>query len=435
MTGKILAVAAAFALFGPGATMVGAQTATAGRATTLDEVLELARERSPRLRAARAVADAAVARRPGAGTLPDPAVQLGIMNFSVPGLRTDMPNSMAPALQLMQMVPFPGKLGLAGNIAEKSSLMAHAEADETWWELRSQAAMFFYELYAVDRQTAVMRETLRLLQDFEQIAKAMYGAGEGRQSDVLRANVEVARMDAEIRRMEAMREAAAARLNGLLDRPAATPIPQPALGPLPLDPPPADTLRAWAEQYRPMLEQGKLAVDQALSRRALARKEIWPDLTVGLQYGQRPGAMGTERMASAMVGFSLPVFASKRQYRMRDEAAAMEQMARADLAGMRADVDARIRELLADLDRDRTLIRLYRNEVLPQAEANVESAYSSYRVGAVDFMTLVDARMTVNNYEQELHGLLADLGRTIVDLEMTVGRELPRTGELLSEDR
>jgi outer membrane protein TolC len=184
-----------------------------------------------------------------------------------------------------------------------------------------------------------------------------------------------------------------------------------------------------------MLERGRLAVEKADAQQALAHREIWPDLTVGIQYGQRPGTMGTERMGSAMVGFSLPIFASKRQYRMRDEAAAMEQMARADLAGMRAGVDARIGELLADLDRDRTLVRLYRAEVLPQANANVESAFSSYRVGSVDFMTLVDARMTVNQYQQELYTLLADYGRAVAELEMTVGRELPRAGTMLSEDQ
>jgi outer membrane protein TolC len=242
-------------------------------------------------------------------------------------------------------------------------------------------------------------------------------------------------MDAEIRRMEAMREAAAARLNGLLNRPAETPVPAPVLGQLPLEYPSADTLRAWADQARPMLEQRRLAVERAESQRALARREIWPDFTIGLQYGQRPGIMGTERMASAMVGFSLPIFASKRQYRMRDETEAMEQMARAELAEMQAGVDARIRELLADLERDRTLIRLYRTEVLPQADANVESAFSSYRVGSVDFMTLVDARMTANRYQQELYSLLADYGRAVADLEMTVGREIPRAGTVLSEVR
>jgi cobalt-zinc-cadmium efflux system outer membrane protein len=129
-------------------------------------------------------------------------------------------------------------------------------------------------------------------------------------------------------------------------------------------------------------------------------------------------------MGSVMVGFSLPVFAGKRQLRMRDEARAMQSMAEADLAAMRVEVDARIGELLADLTRSRELIELYRSNVLPQARAMVSSALSSYRVGRVDFMTLVDAQMTNNEYEQELAVLLSEYGVAFAELEMTIGREL-----------
>lgn len=423
------------ALLVPAGAAAQTRPAAASEGITLDEVYRLAAERNPRLSASKSLAEAVAARQPGASVLPDPSLQLGVMNLSLPSLGADMASSMAPSVQLMQMVPFPGKLGLSGRIAEKSTAMAQANAAEAWWEVRSDGAMAFYELYEADRQIAVMQETLRLLEDFEQVAKAMYSAGEGRQSDVLRANVEVARMGAEIRRMEAMRRAAASRLNGLLNRPADTPVPTPEFGTLPLDLPGADTLFAWANETRPMLERSRLSIEQAGAQRDLAKKEIWPDLVFGVQYGQRPGDMGTERMGSAMVGFSLPIFASKRQLRMRDEAAAMEQMARAELTEMQANVDARIGELLADLERDRTLVLLYRTDVLPQAEANVESAFSSYRVGSVDFMTLVDARMTVNRYEQELYALLADYGRALAELEMTVGRKLPRTASILTEDQ
>ena len=186
---------------------------------------------------------------------------------------------------------------------------------------------------------------------------------------------------------------------------------------------------------RPFLSQGRQGVEQARGRVALAHRELWPDVTVGLAYGQRPGAMGTERMGSAMVGFSLPVFASRRQYAMRDEATAMERMAEAELGSREAEVGARVGELLAEMDRARSLTFLYRDEVLPQARATVESALSSYRVGHVDFMTLVDAQMTVNQYQGELFQLLADYGKALAALESTVGRPMPDSGEILAEVR
>ena len=90
-------------------------------------------------------------------------------------------------------------------------------------------------------------------------------------------------------------------------------------------------------------------------------------------------------------------------------------------------------DMLARLNRARTLVELYRTQVLPQARATVESAFSSYRVGRVDFMTLVDAQMTKNEYERELAALLAEYGAGAAELEMTIGRELPRGGALLGE--
>jgi outer membrane protein TolC len=71
--------------------------------------------------------------------------------------------------------------------------------------------------------------------------------------------------------------------------------------------------------------------------------------------------------------------------------------------------------------------------VIPEAHANVESAFSSYRVGNVDFMTLLDAQTTANRYEAELYQLLGEYGKAVAGLESAVGRALPRTGQLLAE--
>ena len=401
----------------------------------LEEVLALARERNPRLRAMWAAAEAAAQREPEASTLPDPMLQLGVMNFGVPDLNTDMPMSMAPAVQLMQMLPFPGKLALKGDIASYGREMAEAGADETWWNVRSRASSMFYDLYSLDRRIEVMGETLHLLTDFREVAKALYGSGRGRQADVLRADVEVARLEGEIWKMEAMRRTMAVRLNALLDHPAETPVPSPVLGSLPLDVPAADTLLAWAQESRPALARGRMGVAQAGKRRELAGKQIWPDFTVGLSYGQRDRGTGTERMGSAMVGFNLPIHAGSRQYAARDEAAAMERLAEAELGSLEAEVDARIGELLAELERARTLTELYRDEVIPEAEATVESAFSSYRVGSVDFLTLVGAQMTVNQYQGELYQLLGEYGKAVAALESAVGRAIPVSENLLAEER
>ena len=109
---------------------------------------------------------------------------------------------------------------------------------------------------------------------------------------------------------------------------------------------------------------------------------------------------------------------------MRDEAAAMQQMSRADLMAMRAETQAAVAEAYSNLTRARNLAILYRTTLLPQAEAAITSAFAAYRVGTVDFMTLLDNRMSLNRYRKELVELEADEGKAWADLEMLIGREL-----------
>jgi outer membrane protein TolC len=231
-------------------------------------------------------------------------------------------------------------------------------------------------------------------------------------------------------RMTTMRAAMAARLNALLDRPVQAGVASPALPAFPDTVPPLAALVAAASADRPMILAGEREIEAAEAQTRLARREIWPDLTVGVQYGQRNGGMGTERMGSLRIGASVPIFARSRQLRMCDEAEAMRQMAIADVAAMRADTRAEVAEAYAGLVRARTLATLYRSTVLPQAEAAVTSAHAAYRTGSVDFMTLLDARMTVNDYCQELFALEAEQGKAWAELERLIGRVLVDPDEI-----
>ena len=405
-----------------GATRVHAQRPASDR-LRLGELYEHVERANPRIAAANALTAAARARAPGARRPPDPQLQLGFMNYTLPGL-APMPLLGMSQLQLMQMLPLGGKLRSAGRAADAQASATGERAREVAWEARGAAAMAFYDLYATESRLDVARETLRLLQDVERTAQAMYRVGDGRQADVLRAQVEIARMTEDTLRMRAMRATMVAKLNALLDRAAEL---EPGRATLPLFPdtlPPRATLDSLAAGERPMVRAGLAEVRAAEASQQGARREIWPDLQVGVQYAQRGGQMGTERMGSLMLGASVPVFARDRQLRMREEAAAMTRMAQADLAAMRAETRGRMGEAYASLMRARSLAHLYRTTVLPQAEAAAASALAAYRVGGVDFMTLLDDRMTVNEYRQALHTLEADEGKAWAELEMLIGRVL-----------
>ena len=393
------------------------------RRLRLGAVFAAVSEGNPKAAAAQSLANAAQARIPAAGTLPDPELQLGFMNYELPSLRPMDPLGMVQ-LQVMQMLPVGGKLPLSSRIATHQAAAERERAADVAWEQRTRSAMAFYEVFAAEEGIDIASETRRLVQDVASIAHSMYEVGEGNQSDLLRAQVEIARMTEEIERMSAMREAAAAKLNALMDRTADARVDTVALPRFPDSAPSIDSLLSVALRTRPMIRAGEeeVAAAEAMSRRA--RRELIPDLVVGVQYGQRSAVMGTKRIGSLMLGASVPLWAGRRQLKWREEADAMRAMSAADLAWMKADTRGRIGETLAMLNRSRRLADLYTGTVLPQAEAAVTSAVAAYRVGRIDFMNVLDNRMTVNRYRQELVTLRMEEGRAWAELEMLIGREL-----------
>ena len=95
----------------------GAQDrAVSAQVLRLGEMYDEAQRASPRVAAAQALVRASEARVSSAKLPPDPQLQFGFMNYTLPGLRPMDVLGMTQ-LQLMQMVPVAGKLGLSGRVA------------------------------------------------------------------------------------------------------------------------------------------------------------------------------------------------------------------------------------------------------------------------------------------------------------------------------
>jgi outer membrane protein TolC len=304
-------------------------------------------------------------------------------------------------------------------------LAADEQATQVWWDLRAEVSRAFYRVFEAERQIRVQELARQLLAEASTIAEARYASGAGRQTDVLRASVAVARTESELRRLDALRQAAAAQLNGLLDRPFDQEIPPVQVHRLPFFSVPVDSIRAWGRESQPAMRIALLGVERSQTGVDLAHSEIWPDLQLSLQYGTRDRTGGREHMGGAAVGFTLPLFAGRKQYALRDEAQAGAAQAGARLREMEASLDAGIGTLLSDVERTADLVILFQQEILPQARATTESALSSYRSGSVDFLTLLDAELALVRFEGELFTLLAEYGTALASLEAWVGRELP----------
>ena len=413
---KRTGVVAALAAF-----LMAAPAAAAGQqrpdTLRLADVVAAARAANPMLRSARLEADAGAARVSQAGALPDPLVQLGLMNRPVAGFGTMDPMTMN-SIQFTQTVPWPGKLGYGQQRSRFLADASRLDADEAELDLGSRVTSVYYQLASMDRSLTVMGQTRELLRGFLQVSTAMYSAGTGLQQDVLQAQVAVARMTEEITAMQQDRVATAARLNALLGRDATA-----AVGALELPPvgdtlPSADLLMAQAAGRRPALAAARQRSLAAAAGYREARRELFPDLMLGVSYGQRPRF---DNMVSLTVGFSVPLWAGARQLPLRRETQAMQAAAEAEQRSLGNETFARLTELRAQAERARNLSQLYASAILPQARAAVDASFAAYRVGQVNFMSLVDNQMTVNRYAIEGVRLLAEYHGAAAEIEALIG--------------
>jgi outer membrane protein TolC len=386
----------------------------------LGEALRLARDANPMLQSMRLRADAAAEQIPQAGAWSNPVLAVGLRNRPIDGFGTDQPMTMN-VIELRQQIPWPGKLGYAKERATHVAAAESLEVDELEAQLLARVKSVYYRLAYVDRALDIMRETRELLRNFLDVSSALYAVGSGLQQDVLQAQIAIAQMTEDITVMEQDRVATAARLNALLGRYATIPI-----GLLELSGPggpllPVDSLMLVAAEARPALAAARRRVEAADAGYRAARRRLYPDFMVTLGYGQRPQYTD---FVTLMVGVSVPLFAGSRQLPLRREMEAVKSAEEARARDLYNETFARLTELRAQAERARNLSSLYAGSVLPQARAAVESALSAYRVGRVDYMTLVANEMTVNRYEIETVRLAADYHRALAELEALVGTEL-----------
>jgi len=299
----------------------------------------------------------------------------------------------------------------------------------TWWNL------FFLDraLSAVQRNQVLLRQLLR-------IAETKYKTGQGMQSDVLLAQVELSRLlESEIG-LNASRRTQAAALKALLDRPAMHRVSLPSQADESLPPAPGiEALRMLALDARPVLFARRNALEAARTRVALAEKDYYPDFKLGAAYGFRSGnnPNGSPRADMSSIAFSmnLPVFTGAKQDRALSQRKAEALREEFGLADRRAQVLAEIEQALAEYHAGQQQASLFKTGIIPQARQTTASMLAAYQVNKVDFLNLVRAQITLYNYETQYWKALSSGWQARARLEAAVGAPLPATKENTHEIR
>jgi outer membrane protein TolC len=266
------------------------------------------------------------------------------------------------------------------------------------------------------RTAALLDEQLAFARSVVSAANARYASGTAPQSDVLRAEVEVARLEATARALVGEVRGAEAMLNTSLALDADTSVPP--LSPLTL----AQPIPAWSSIRSALTSRPELAAGRAEIARAKAEVQVMRDMfrpmatiRTGPSYTMAEG-----RGWMAMVGLSLPIWRGKLKAGVA-EAEAMRAMSEADLRAMtrmiEGDAAAAISQLQAARDRQSALT----TNVLPRARMAIEPAVASYGAGQLPLVSVIEAIQALWGIQSDLISADTQLGLAWARLGRAIG--------------
>jgi outer membrane protein TolC len=365
-----------------------------------------------------------------ASALEDPMLMIKLQNLMVrePLVLNKDPQS-AVVVGISQQLPFWGKRALRKEVALHEAESYRWAAEERRLELARMVKESYYQLWSVDKGLDIIDRNLKIMTDFVTITGLRYSVGQGVQQDIFKAGLEKSRMlDMQIS-LQQQRRSLEANLNYLLYRPANTPVGVIADFALPRLTLSAEQLYDIAMENRPQVKSLSSMVSKGQAAHRLARKEFWPDFNVAFEYMIREpisSDMATDpgyNMYSLGVTFNLP-FQQQKRKAMIAESIAETSMATEELNALKNNLSYTINETLSQLERRRRMVELYREGIIPQAEQSLESALIGYRVSKVDFLTVLDGRLTLFNSERELYEAEAEYMMKIAQLEAVTGTDI-----------
>jgi len=399
--------------------------------STLADYLAYAALNNPGLEAAFNRWKAALERVPQVRSLPDPRFNYG---YFIREVETRV-GPQRHKVGLSQMFPWFGKLELRGDVALEAANAERQRYEAAKLDLFYQVKRAYYEYYYLGRAIAVTEENIQLVTYLEAVARTKYAAGAPTHAAVIKAQVELGRLEDQLRTLRDLVQPVTAELNAALNRPSGAPLPIPKSiaeeGVSISD----EQLFAWLKERNPQLK----AIDSMAAKEKaavdLAKKNYFPDITVGVDYIETDSALmpGTRDSGKdpvvGMISVNLPIWRDK--YRAAErEAKARYEASLSERSDRENTLVARLQMALYGFRDAERKIALYRDALIPKAEQSLNVTQQAYETGRADFLDLIDAQRVLLDFELSYERALANRAQRLAEIEMLVGREIPRTREV-----
>lgn len=374
----------------------------------LHHVIALAGEHRAEVDAARSLADAAAQRPAIESALDDPMLMVQAIHvpFRTPGFNG--------GVMIQQSFPLSGVLGRRRTAAQHEARGYEAAIATAELDVELEAARAFFMLHEARRLVEVLDTQRDLAEQIVAAATARYSAARGTQAEVLRAETEQARIEAELSAMAEEVRAAEAMLNSSIGRAPERPIPPLLLAPV--DDGPVDPVDL-ALTSRPELEQARARVDAADARVRVSRAMFAPmgfvQLGPAFSMDAGPGLMGT-------IGLSLPIYLGWRRAGVR-EARAMAGVARSDVAAMENMIAGETEAVHARVLASQFRLEAIQREVVPLARQAIDASLASYGAGLLPLVSVLDAMEAYWMAQTEEVMAEVELGITRATLARSIG--------------
>ncbi len=389
---------------------------------TLDTLLAQVMARNPALLAARTRVLGAEARISQARAWDDPLI--GVEWYATPVTSLNpFRDGMETDYFVQQMIPFPGKKSLMGEAESARSRVAGRNAAAIERDLVAETKRAYAMVFSAQRRIEVNQENIRLLQQITESARTRYSVGRGTEGDVLKLQVEIAKLRNERSQLDQELASAAAMLNALRAASQDAEIGKVA------DFTPeefrwsVEELTAQAAESRPELQGMQFEIEMNRNELAASKKEWLPDFMIKGTYKQM--VEGTDQWA-AMIGINLPIAPwSSGKYAGRVEE--QEQTLRANeqsLADMRNMIRSQVRDAYAKALSRRQQYDRYRDDILPQAERALQTTLTAYQTDKTDFLSLLDSYRMLRMLRMEYYMAIGEYAASLATLERTVGTSL-----------
>ena len=394
---------------------------TSDAASNLDALVREAVANNPGVIAARAHWQALTRVPIQAATLPDP--QASIQHFTVgspqPFSGYESSDFYYTGFGVSQDIPGPGKLRLQESEAEKDAEYARRRYEAAERGVEERVKETYFELFFHAKTLAILDRNQDDLKLIQQIAETKYRLGQGLQQDLIKAQLQTTEILKEHAMHHQEEDQEQLELKQILGRDPDSPNID--IGDIEVT-----HLQIDSSQVAQLAASGSpdLAADRAMEARSaealkLAHQGYWPDFTVGYTY-QKTGP-GFRDYYMLNLGAKIPLYFWRKQTPAIEQAALEAEAARNQTRTTQLQVSSAAESSLVAMRTAERIMSIYRDGLIPQAETSEASAMSAYRVGKVDFQTLLSSVLDLQNLRQEYYRSLADHEIAIAKIQQVIG--------------